>query len=173
VSENPKRSLTQTIAYQLRELANIFFYLAFFFCAIETYRTLLLKQFEVSYFDYGAALINALVIGKVILIGQDLHLGKKHESKPMFVSVIYKAFLFGLLVFVFRVLEEVIKRLIHGEPLAGAFHDVQVNDLLGRCVIIFGTFIPLFGFLEFRRVLGEDKFHDLLFQAGATGGSRA
>jgi hypothetical protein len=168
-SENSKRAhLKQEITHQFEDLAGISLYLAFFFCAIATYKMLMLNEFHVAYFDYGAALINALVIGKVILIGQDLHLGRKHEAKPLFLSVVYKAFLFGLLVFGFHVVEEVIKRLLHGENIAGGFRDIRIDDLLARSVVIFCTFIPLLGFLEVRRVLGVDTFRDLFFRTGAT-----
>ena len=168
--ENSTRvGMKQVLTHQIEELAEISLYLAFFFCAIATYRLLLLDEFHVSYFDYGAALINALVIGKVILIGEDLHLGKKHETRPLIVSVVYKALLFGLLVFGFHIVEEVIKRLLHGENIAGGFHEVRIDDVLARSVVIFCTFIPLFGFLELRRVLGENTFHDLFFRTEATG----
>ena len=59
-------------------------------------------------------MINALVITKVVMIGEYAKLGKGHEDKPLFVSAIWKAFVFGLLVFAFHIVEEVIKRLIHG-----------------------------------------------------------
>jgi hypothetical protein len=167
-SEDSKRAgMKQKVVHELEELAGIFLYLAFFFCAVTTYTMLLLNESHVSYFNYGAALVNALVIAKVILIGEYANLGKKYEAKPLLFSSIYKAFLFGLLVFGFHVVEEAIKRLLHGERLAGALHDVRVDDLLARSVIVFGTFIPLFGFLELRRAMGEDKFHDLIFRTGA------
>jgi hypothetical protein len=156
--------LKQKITHQLEELAKIFLYLAFCFCAVATYR-MLLNQFHLSYFDYGTALINALVIAKVILLGEDAHLGRKHEAKPLIVSALYKAFLFGLLVFAFHLVEEATKRLWRGNSLAGAVHDMRIDDLLARSVIMFSTFIPLFGFLELRRVLGDDKFHDLVFRS--------
>ncbi len=57
-----------------------FVYLAFFFCALATYSTLLLKEYEVPYWSYAFALINALVIAKVILIGQAVHIGEKYEA---------------------------------------------------------------------------------------------
>ena len=160
--------LKQKVTYQFEELARISVYLAFFFCAVSTYKMLLLNEFHVSYFDYGAALINALVIGKVVLIGQDVHLGKKHEAKPLLVSALSKAFLFSLLVFGFHIVEEIVKRLVHGKNMAGALHDVRIDDLLARSVIIFCTFIPLFLFLELRRVLGDNKFYDLFLRTGAT-----
>jgi hypothetical protein len=164
-TENSKSTrVKQEIARQLAELAKISLYLAFFFCALTTYKMLLLNEFHAAYFDYGTALINALVVGKVILLGQDLHLGKKHEQKALLISAIYKAFLFGLLVFAFHLVEEAIKRLLHGNSIAVAFHDVRIDDLLARTVIMFLTFIPLFAFLELRRVLGDEKFHGLLFK---------
>jgi len=163
-----KTRMKQEITRQFVEFAKVSLYLAFFFCALTTYKMLLLNEFHAAYFDYGTALINALVIGKVILLGQDLHLGKKHEQKALLLSAVYKAFVFGLLVFAFHFVEEAIKRLLHGNGIAGAFHDVRIDDLLARTVIMFLTFIPLFGFLELRRVLGDDKFHGLFFKTRET-----
>lgn len=127
----------------------------------------MLDKFHISYFNYGFALLNALVVAKVILIGEYMHLGKKHESKPLLYSAIYKAFVFGLLVFAFHVVEELIKRLIHGESMAVASREVRIDDLLSRSLIIFCTFIPLFAFRELQRVMGEDYFRDLFLRTGA------
>ena len=169
MKENTKRvSLRKKATHEFEEFAGNFLYLAFFFCALATYSMLLLDEFHVSYFNYGAALINAFVIAKVILIGEYAHLGKKHEAKPLILSAVFKAFLFGLLVFGFHIVEKVIERLLHGKNMAGALHDIRIDDLLGRSVVIFCTFIPLFAFRELRRVLGEDKFRDLFFRTRAT-----
>jgi hypothetical protein len=46
-------------------------------------------------------------------------------------SSIYKAFVYGLLVFGFHMVEEAVKRLIHGKDIAGAFRGVRIDDLLG------------------------------------------
>jgi hypothetical protein len=162
------KSLKQKASREFEEFAAIFLYLAFFFCSIATYSMVLLDKFHVSYFNYGAALINALVIAKVILIGEYAHLGKKHESKPLILTSIYKAFLFGLLVFGFHVLEEIIKRLIHGATVATASRELRIDDLLCRALVVFCTFIPLFAFRELQRVLGEDAFRSLLFRKRTT-----
>jgi hypothetical protein len=168
-AENPKQAtLKQKATHELREFAVIALYLAFFFCAVATYSMLLLNQFHISYFTYGTALINALVIAKVMLIGEYAHLGKKHESEPLFQSALYKALLFSLLVFAFHIVEEAIKRRWHGESFATAYHGIRVNEILARSVVIFCTFLPLFAFRELRRVLGEDDFWSLLFRTGAT-----
>src|SRR5580698_8418742 len=99
-TENSKgRSLKQKATHELEQFVGIFLYLAFFFCSVTTYRMLLLNEPHISYFNYGVALINALVIAKVILIGEYARLGKRYEAKPLLSSALYKAFLFGLLVF--------------------------------------------------------------------------
>jgi hypothetical protein len=124
---------------------------------------LLLREYQVDSLTYAFALINALVVAKVIMIGELAHIGKLHESKPLFVSAIWKAFVFGLLVLLFHIAEEWIKQLLHGGNLADTFREISINDLLGRGLVVFCTFIPLFGFRELRRVLGEEKFHAMFF----------
>ena len=110
-------------------------------------------------------MINAFIIAKVILIGEALHAGTRFEEKALIHSAIWKAFVFGLLVFAFHILEEMIKHLVDGKDLAGAFHNICLDDLLARKVIIFCTFIPLFAFWELRRVIGQDNFRPLSFHS--------
>ncbi len=156
---NPEtHALKQKAAHEFKEIAIVFFYLAFFFCALATYSTLLLEKFEIPYFTYGAALLNAFVITKVILIGEAAHFGKKHDAKPLLYSSLYKAFLYGLLVFTFHIVEEIIKRLIHGRDVVGAFREMRLDNLLAGSVVIFCTFVPFFAFRELGRVLGQDNF---------------
>ena len=161
-----KSALKQKAKHELREMLTIFFYVAFFFCALTTYDMLLLREYHVEYWNYAFALINALVITKVIMIGEYAKLGKRLEAKPLIVSAIWKAFVFGLLVFAFHLVEEVIKRMIHGADMARASSDLRFDQLAGRSIVVFCTFVSLFGFREFRRVLGEENFNKLLFRSG-------
>ncbi|HEY4962676.1 MAG TPA: hypothetical protein VII29_17600 [Terriglobales bacterium] len=156
----------QKAKHELRELMIIFLYLAFFFCALVTYSMLLLNEYHVRYLNYAFALINALVITKVIMIGEYAHVGKRGETKPLVLSALWKAFIFTLLVFAFHVVEEVIKRLIHGAAMAEASRNIRFDELAGRCIVVFCVFIPFFAFREFRRVLGEDEFKALVFGKG-------
>jgi hypothetical protein len=147
----------------------LFLYLAFFFCALATYRMLLLREFDVKSLTFAFALINALVVAKVIMIGEIANVGRRYESKALLQSIIWKALLFSLLVLVFHFAEEVIKQLVHGKEIAEAFRETRIDDLLGRGLVIFCTFVTLFGFREFRRVLGEENFQAMLFGSGKGG----
>ena len=166
-SENSKHTgLKQKAIHEFQDMTVVFLYLAFFFCALATYSTLLLQKYEISYFNYGAALINALIITKIILIGEALRFGTKHEAKPLIYSVFYKAFMYCLLVFAFHLVEEIIKRLIRGEAFAGAYHEVRLDQLLARSLVIFCTFMPFFAFRELARVIGPEKFRNLFLRRG-------
>lgn len=149
---------------ELKDFAIISIYLAFFFSALVTYTTLLLRKHDIdSPMNYTFAIINALVIGKVILIGEMMHLGRRAEARPLYQSVLFKSVLYSLLVLAFHFLEEFIKRLIHGKPFGTVWHDIDSNELIARSIIIFLTFLPLFAFRELHRVLGPEKLHALFF----------
>jgi hypothetical protein len=83
VETTGKKNLKQKVAHEFEEMAILTAYLAFFFCALATYSLVLLNRFHISYFTYGAALLNALVIAKVILIGEAMRAGTKFERKPI------------------------------------------------------------------------------------------
>ncbi len=166
-----KAELKLKAKHELRELTIIFVYLAFFFCALITYDMLLLHKSHVEGLTYAFALINALIITKVIMIGEYAHVGKRGETKALILSALWKAFLFSWLVFAFHVVEEVIKRLIHGAAMAEASRELRLEELAGRSIVVFCTFIPLFGFREFQRVLGEEKFYQILFHSEEAGRS--
>ena len=159
-------SFKQKAKRELIEYAMVSAYLAAFFCAIVTYTMLLLRKYDISddALNYTFAIINALVIGKVILIGKMMKLGKNTESRPLYQVVLFKSVIFGLLVFVFHILEEFIKRLIHGEPSGTVWYNMHYEDLVGRSILVFCAFVPLFAVIELRRLVGEEKLHALFFQ---------
>src|SRR3974390_1661497 len=160
-SAHPDRK--QKIKHELREMLELFLYLAFFFCALAIYDMLLLKQYSVEYWTIAFALINAAVITKVIMIGEYAKIGKRYEYKALLISAVWKSFVFGLLVFAFHVVEEVIKGLIHGADMSKATGDIRYEQFAARAIVVFCVFVPLFAFREFRRALGEESFNTLLF----------
>jgi hypothetical protein len=152
----------QKATRELKELSLLSLYLACFFCSFATYNMLLLHDFQISFFHYSFALINAIVIAKVIVIGQWAHLGEGHEGRPLYLAVLYKAFLFGLLALVFHGIEELIKQLMKGESVASGLREMEITLLLARTLVVFFAFVSLFAYLELRRRLG-DSFQALIF----------
>jgi hypothetical protein len=130
---------------------------------------LLLRQHdESSTLNYTFALINALVIGKVILIGEMMHLGRRAETRPLYQSIILKSIVYGLFIFAFHLLEEFIKRLIHHQPAGTVLHEMELEQLIARSIVILCALVPLFAFRELSRVLGEGKLNELFFHRRQT-----
>ena len=168
-SKNPAQpSLKQKATHELQEFVVISLYLALFFCALAAYTKLLLKDYNTSSsMSYGFAIINALVIGKVILMGEMVHFGRELDNRPLYQTALYKAFMFTLLVLAFHFVEEFVKRVIHGGGPGSVLYEICLNDLIARSLVVFCTFIPLFAFMDLRRMLGEDKFYGLFFRSRA------
>jgi hypothetical protein len=160
-----KTQLKAKAAEELRLLLVIFLYLAVFFGAFLTYRRLLLREVGVSYFHYGYALIEALIIAKVILIGKALGVGTKVTVRSFIFSVLRLSVVYGILVGIFSVLEHVIEGLVHGKTPAASFQELLgqgANELLAKALVMFVVFIPFFAFWEVARRLEGEKLSELL-----------
>jgi hypothetical protein len=141
-------------------------YLALMFSAFTWYRRFILSESGISYVHYGAAVIEALILAKVILIGQALRLGKRLEGSRLIVSVLFKSLVFGVFVALFAVIEQVLEGLIHHETWANIAHrlaSVGRDEILARTVILTVTLIPFFAWWEADRVVGSGKLFALFF----------
>ena len=110
-----------------------------------------------GYFTYGFKLLEAVLVAKVILIGEALDLGRRSENSPLLVAVAVKTVLFTILILIFNILEQAIEAKVHGEPWARAiasFADKGVDEMLARTLVLVIALIPFFAFLELNRVLG-------------------
>jgi hypothetical protein len=142
-------------------------YLALMFSAFLTYRRLTLSESGITYLHYGAGIIEALILAKVILIGRALKLGKRFEHEPLIETVLLKSLMFGALVAVFSVIEHVIEGLVHHETWDAIAHHLFSagrDEILAKTLMMMVTFVPFFAFWETDRVLGEGRLFALFFR---------
>jgi len=147
-----------------------FFYLALVFAAFTQYRRFVLAAHDITYTNYWVAVIEALILAKVVLIGDVFRLGRGLERRPLIYLTLYKTVVFSLFVWGFTIIEHVIKGLAKGEGLTGdlvEFLGKGHHELLGGTLIIFVAFVPFFAFRELGRVLGEGKIWGLFFRGRA------
>jgi hypothetical protein len=166
-----KSRLKQKFIHEFQEYLKILLFLAPLFCAFSTYRLLVLGRFKEGSFEYGTALFNALVLSKIILIGEYLKLGKRQEDRPLIYSTIFKALVFTLLVSAFRLLEEAVRGWLRGESIGSTFEALRskdINEVVGRALVVFFALLPFFALRETGRVLGERKLADLFFRPRAS-----
>ncbi|HEY2585676.1 MAG TPA: hypothetical protein VGI81_07925 [Tepidisphaeraceae bacterium] len=146
----------------------LFLYLALLLGSFTTYRRLLLAQYHITYLHYGYAVIEALVLAKVILIGRLLQIGSRRVSRPPLIwPTLYKTLCFGLLIVVFNALEYFVDGLWHRDTLRGIVADffrLGEREILSRVIVMVVALVPLFAFWEADRALGEGKLLALFFR---------
>ncbi len=168
--DTKKKNWKKKLFHELAEYWINVAYLTLMFAAFTQYRRLLLASYDIMYTNYWVAVIEALVLGKVIMIGDVLRLGRELEHKPLIYSTLYKTVVFSLFVGAFTVIEHAIKGLWNGKGLTGGLVDYfgkGTHELLAGCLVTFVAFIPFFAFRELSRVLGEGKIWGLFFQRKA------
>jgi hypothetical protein len=163
-----KKSLKERAVGELEKYALISVYLAVLFFLFNLHRQLL-QGHGISLWSQGFAIINALVFGKVMLIGEALELGKRQESRPLVWVVIWKALFFAILLAAFHLLEEAIRAWFESQPLSAAVTNSGGSwvAVAAYTAIIFVMLIPFYAFHEAARLFGSNALWDLFFRSHA------
>jgi len=165
-SEKKKRTWKEILFHEMVEYWINFFYLALMFAAFTQYRRFVLAAYSITYENYWVAVIQALILAKVIMIGAVVRLGRALEGKPLIYPTLHKTVVFTLLVIAFTVVEHTVKGLWNGKGLTGGVVEMyreRFHELLAGSLVILVAFIPFFAVRELGRVLGGEKLRALFF----------
>lgn len=156
-----------------KKLFAIFLYLWVLLSLFSFHKALVLKKEYVIY-DQGLALINALVLAKVVLLGEFFHLGDRLKNRPLVYPILFKSGVFAVLLICFHVVEQTFTGVLRGETLSQSIPGLgggKLQDILMIGIIMFVVLIPFFAFRELDRAIGQEELHSLLFgektEAGA------
>jgi len=166
-AKQKKGNLKNKVIHELVEYWINVCYLMLVFAAFTNYRRLVLAAHDITYTNYGFAVIEALILAKVIMIGDVVRLGRGLEQKPLIFPTLYKTLAFTLFVAIFTIAENVIVGFWKGEGLPASFVDFFGKghyEVLANSIIVFVSFFPFFGVKELGRVLGQDKIQALFFK---------
>jgi hypothetical protein len=120
-------------------------------------------------FDFtfqGFAVLNALVLGKVMLVIESFETSKWLRSKRLIWTILYEALICTILFLLFHVLESVIVGLFHGKtveasvPVFGGGGDA---GLIIITLMAFVSLLPFFAFKNVSRALGDKRMMEILF----------
>jgi len=90
IPETKGRELKEKARHGLIEYALNVVYLTLVFAAFTVYRRLVLAEYDIAYTNYWVALIEGLILGKVIMLGSLFRLGRGLEEKPLIYPALYK-----------------------------------------------------------------------------------
>jgi len=141
-------------------------WLTLVFAAFTVYRRLLLAAHDITYANYGVAVIEALVLGKVIMLHPLFRLGRRLEALPLIVPSLFKTAIFTAVVALVKLLEHGLKGLWHGAGFMGGVGEILSKDsheLLANSLIVLVALLPFFMVKELGRVLGEKTIRTLFF----------
>lgn len=162
----PKKSLKEKVIEEFKAYWVITFYLWLFLGSFTVYRRLILAETGVAYLHYGVALIEAMVIAKVVLVGRVFGFSRRFDDQPLWMPVLYKSTVFAALVMLFGVVERVVSGLIHHQGVQGGLHEIAevgAYEIGARALMLTVAFIPFFAFSEIGRVLGRERLGAMFF----------
>ena len=120
----------------------------------------------IEYHFYGFTIINALILGKVILIADDLHFAALVRERAPVYSILVKSAAFTILLVVFDIIEEEIVGMFKGKSFGESFPhigDGSPRAFIYMIIIFFIGLIPFFSYKEIGRVFGERELRSLFF----------
>ena len=164
-----KRDLKEGAIHELKEFLAMFIYLWVFFALLVIHESVILAQEHQDFVAHGFAILDALILAKVLLIGEDLHLGSRFRDKPLVFSILYKSFAFSLVFIGFHIVERVVVGVSTGRSIAQSFPVIGGGSLKGIfsvAAILFVGLIPFFAFRELARVIGQNELRSLLLTRG-------
>jgi uncharacterized protein DUF4339 len=167
----PKRSLKSRLADELRKFLMIFAYLWVVFSVFLLHEWAVLASNHISFTFYGLALVNALILSKIVLIAEAFGFAERLDDKPLVYPIAFKSIAFAALLMGAYIAEEIAVGVFHGKTVAdsvpligggGAIGVLTVSAIL--CIAL----IPFFAFREIARVVGAAEFRALMLGSAET-----
>jgi hypothetical protein len=166
--DSSHKTLKEKAYHELKEFFWIALYLWVILALFQLYRSMLLREEHINAVAHqGFAIINALALGKVLLIAKALHLGDWSERWPLIYPTLVKSALFTIVLGCFKILEDAGLGMYRGKSFQESIADLgggTMNGILCVSLILFVTLIPFFVLTELQGVLGEGKLMQLFFR---------
>jgi hypothetical protein len=162
-----KRSLKEKAFEEFKRFVFIFLYLWVVFGLLSIHKSLVLSQHHLDTEEHTFAIINAFVFAKVLLVGEQLRLGSRFANRPLIYPILYKCFVFTILLMSFHVVETVAVGMWHGHTISESlppFLGWNPRGVLAISILSFILLLPFFGFREIVRVVGRREMRALLFE---------
>lgn len=114
----------------------------------------------------GFALLNALVLAKVMMLTEYLELARGLTTRPRIWTVLFEAAACTLMFLLVHTLQRVLLGLAHGQSLSTSmpvFGGGGVSGLLIVALIFFVSLLPFFTFKAVALAIGPEKMRAILF----------
>ncbi len=150
---------------EARRLFWIFVYLWVLLGLFAVHKSIVLNEQDLFYHQ-GFAVINALVLAKIMFIAEALHVADKLKDRPLIYPIAYKSAVFSLMLIAFHASEEVLAGMWHGKTVAetiAALSGGRLEEIFVVGVIMFVVLMPFFALREIGKDIGDEKLFEQFF----------
>ncbi len=154
--------ILKIIKHELAEVLppTLFFFIAFNVITIS--KRLMLEQYGIKFSGFVNAAVGALIVGKALLVADEIKFINKYPDKPLIYNIVWKTFLYLIVTLIVQYIEGII-------PLLAKYHSVRIAIERGweeiiwphfwAVHIVFVFLLSLYvSFRELARTIGEKKF---------------
>jgi hypothetical protein len=160
-----KPSLRARLLEELKSFLIIFSYLWLVFLVFLVHEWTVLASHQIGFRFYGLAVVNALVLSKIMLIAEVLHFADRLKDKPLIYPITFKSVAFSVLLVVAYIVEEIAVGLFRGKTMAESFPEIGGGGVVGVLTtgaIMCVALVPFFSFREIARAIGEAEFRAMM-----------
>jgi hypothetical protein len=93
---------------EMKQVGLVTLYFLICFALLLTLKKLFLAQYEIEFYGVSAAVVGALVIGKVVVLLDHSRIGNRFDRGPLWVGVLYKTVIYTLITYGVLVAEKAI-----------------------------------------------------------------
>jgi hypothetical protein len=164
-TQPPKPTLKERAIEEVKKFAGIVLYLWAVFIVFLLHEWVVLSEHHIGFKFYGLAMINAVLLGKIMLVAENFRFAEQLTRKPLVYPIVYKSVAFTTLLFVAYILEEMLFGVLGGNGPAASFPAIGGGTVLGFVLLWFIfclVLIPFFAFEEIKRAVGPDMLRALL-----------
>lgn len=163
-----KPSLKTRFYGELRKFLAIFAYLWLVFSVFLLHEWAVLASHQISFKFYGLAMVNALILAKIMLIAEAFGFANRLDDKPLIYPIAFKSIAFSALLILSYIAEETAVGLFHGKSVAESIPQIGGGGLIGALTIgaiMCIALVPFFAFREIARTVGTAEFRALMLGA--------
>ena len=144
----------------------IFFFITFNVIAFT--KKLFLEDYHINFSGFFlTASIGALLVGKVVLLADEIPIINRFPRTPLFYNVIWKTIIYSLAALAVQFLEELVPRIWHHQSLSiaatGVWHEIHWPHFWAVHILLCYFLLIYVSFRELARTFGEAQFFHLFF----------
>lgn len=164
------RTIKQRVITEFIRFWTLALYLWLLFGLFVLNQAIVYRQEGLELAFHGFAILNALILAKVMLVFEELEVARWLRGQPLILPILFEAGLCTALFVVFHIVERLIVAAFRGEPMTANMPSFGGGGLFGLVIvalIIFVSLLPFFAFKNVARTIGPQRMKQILFHRPA------